>query len=102
MSTLPHQYKVGDRVKTKSGYKGVIKTATGHYSDGTPIYYVDFDHNWMGSDVMRETDLLPDNDDMGITPYVSGSYIASKCECGASHTSFEHIHSTWCPKYERY
>lgn len=91
---IDHIYKVGERIKTHSGFEGVIKAAVGHYSDGTPIYSVDFDHNWMGTDIIRQTEILAVINTTKPNPIND----IKKCECGACYTSFPNIHSKWCPE----
>lgn len=95
MSFIDHAFKAGDRVKAKSGYVGTIRSASGHYSNGQPIYYVDFDHNWIGSDVMQESELSLYEE--AAKPELK----AHGCECGAAHTTSPNLHSRWCPKYGR-
>jgi hypothetical protein len=97
MNSLPqHKFKSGDRVVQKSsGYEGTVRSASVYNTNGQPIYYIDFDHGWMGLDVIAETEL-------DVAP--SKAYVATeskpaktRCECGAHATSFPDSHSLWCP-----
>lgn len=83
-------FKVGDRVRVKTtGQQGVVQTIfPAEYwgiIEGDDEYAVLFDSG--GSINMRDSILELVN--------------VPKCECGAKFTSFQQIHSDWCPFYEK-
>lgn len=87
-----HKYRPGQTVVHKtSGQKAEVRGQVGFNHLGVPLYRIEYDNYWFGSDVASETDLNL------IEPV--GSSFGAKCECGSDTTYGDvGLHSHWCPK----
>lgn len=90
---MSHKYKPGTTVVHKtSGQKAEIRSHAGYNHLGSPLYRIEYDNYWFGSDVAAESDLNE------VLP--TWSSLGKKCECGSELTYGDTgFHSHWCPKF---
>jgi len=88
-----HKYSPGQKVVHKtSGQKADIRGQSGFNHLGIPLYRIEYDNYWFGSDVASEADL-------NLIEPVERRW-GAKCECGSDSTYGDTgFHSHWCPKF---
>lgn len=88
------RFKVGDRVKIRtSGRTGTVRIVYEGQNWGFTVedeYSIEFDD---GTGAMTLVERI-------IEPLESIGFYEVKCECGSKYSSFETIHSYWCPVYK--